>query len=282
MNFLLLILAAISQPVEPIPPVEITGRADVSSSWVVPRMDIYGVGFNGTDEDGPIVRFGHGVTDGFVLGAGKPYRATGSRFERLRISRLGTGGMAIKFVATSPAERPGEIVINDVLVCGWSDLKGSTTKDNWDTALLIDGSNEPELTRSGVAGIRRIRIDRFRAASCLGDSIVFRNVTHLVGTDIQIDQGTATEVVMLFGAPVIRPRVPVMVVENSRHVSLYGLNIFGELHIRNCNNVVVSGYVQTLRIDAKCRDVIVSANVKAHAVERGAMRVNVSGMGVVK
>lgn len=277
MNLLLILAAILSQPVE-----TITGLREMSAPWTVPRIDIEGRGPNGTDPTGPVIRFGHGVENGFVLGAGDPFRATGTRFDRLRIARLGTGGTAIKIVAKSAAERPGEIVINDVLVCGWSDLRGATTKDNWDTALLIDGGNEPELTKSGVAGIRRVRIDRFRAASCLGDSIVFRNVTHLVGTDIQIDQGTATEMVMLFGSPLIRPRVPVMVIENSRHVFLAGINIFGELHLRNCNNVVVSGYVQTLRIDKACKDIVVVGLVGKAAIEAKAARVNISGMGVVK
>ena len=263
MNWLLILAAVLSQTVT------ITDLQDRSAPWQQARIDIEGRGPNGTDPTGPIVRFGHGVADGFVLGAGDPFRATGSRIERLRIARQGTGGTAIKIVAKSPAERPGEIVINDVLVCGWSDLKGSSTKDNWDTALLIDGGTDAELTKSGVAGVRRIRIDQFRAASCLGDSIVFRNVTHLVGTGIQIDRGTSG-------------RVPNMIIEDSRHIFLSGLNLFGELHLRNCNNVVLSGYVQTLRIDKDCRDVVVVGLVGKSAIEAKAARVNISGMGVVK
>jgi hypothetical protein len=231
MNWIL-IIAAICQP--------LTGTDTRTSSWIAPRIDIVGSGFNGTDATGPILQFAQGVRDGIVLGAGDPFRATGSRIERVRVARLGSGGVGIKIVALDEGQRPGEISIRDVLVCGMSDLRGGNP-DNWDTALLIDGG---PLTAVNAAGVRRIRIDKFRAASCLSDSIIFRNVTHLCGTDIQVDRGTA------------HGTMPTLIIENSTHVFLDGLNVFGEVHLRGkCSVIQIRGYAQAIYIGAECSQV---------------------------
>lgn len=227
---------------------------------VAPRVCIVGHGYNGTDETGPMILF-NGKDGGIYAGAGDPFRATGSLVGGVRVVRVGSGGCAVSFVARNPAERPGEIVIRDVLTCGLSDLRGGQPTDNWDTGLLIDGGT---LLEPGAAGIRRVRIDNFRAASCLAESIILRNVTHVTGTGIQIDKGTAN-------------RVPVMLVENSRHVDLT-VNIFGELHVRGCEIVNIRGYVQTLYIDKKCRNVTVSGTVDRLVPEPGAKSVNTWGM----
>ena len=130
---------------------------------------------------------------------------------------------------------------------------------------MIDGG---DLTDTNAAGIRRVRIDGLRVASCLGDSIVLRNVTHLTATHLEIDKGTAN-------------RVPCMIVENSRHLELT-VNIFGELHLRGCDVVNVRGYVQTLRIDKNCRNVVVSGIVGKYEPERGGAMVNTWGMVIQK
>lgn len=258
---LLLLVAMLAQS-----PIQISDRQFYRAPIVAPRVEIVGSGCNGTDPTGPILCFDPGVRDGITLGAGDPFRATGSRISGTRVARYASGGTAIKIAALNEGERPGEIVLRDILVCGMSDLAGGDAKDNWDTALLIDGGN---LTATGAAGVRRIRIDNFRAASCLGDSIVLRNVTHLTGTAIQIDKGTSP-----------RP-VPTMVVEKSRHVNI-SVNLFGELHIRNSDVVTVSGYVQTLRVDRLSTNVVVSGVVGQYVPERGGSYVNTWGMVVQK
>lgn len=248
MNAFLILIAAIAQTVP------VNGTLTFTQPWTTSRVDVAGNGWNGTDKTGPALLFMPGAADGLVIGAGDPYRATGGKIERVRIVRKSSGGTAIKITALSAAERPGETIIRDVLTCGLSDLQGGNP-DNWDTGLLIDGGT---LLDVGAAGVRRVRIEHFRAASCLSDSIVFRNVTHLSGDDIQIDQGTAPG------------RVPTMIVENSRHVQLAGLNIFGELQIRGSANVRIDGYVQTLRVDAKCQGIHVTGVVGAVQVDNGA------------
>lgn len=259
MNAFLIIIAALTQTFP------VNGTLTFTQPWTASRVDIQGNGWNGTDKTGPALLFMPGSTDGLVLGGGDPYRATGGRIERVRIVRKGSGGTAIKITALSAAERPGEMIIRDVLTCGLSDLQGGNP-DNWDTGLLIDGGT---LLEVGAAGVRRVRIEHFRAASCLGDSIVLRNVTHLSGDDIQIDQGTAN-------------RVPAMIVENSRHVQLSHLNLFGELQVRGSTNVRIDGYVQTLRIDAKCQGIHVTGIVGAVHVEPGAGVVLLCSVGKVQ
>ncbi len=243
-----------------IDPITLTDRMTSALPIVAPRVCIRGEGYNGTDETGPMIVF-NGKDGGIYCGSGDAFRATGSKIEGVRLARVGTGSRAISFVAASKAERPGEIVIRDVLTCGLSDLRGGQPTDNWDTGLLIDGGN---LTEPGAAGIRRVRMDNFRAASCLAESIILRNVTHVTGTGIQIDQGTAN-------------RVPQMLVENSRHVDLQ-VNIFGELRINGCDVVRIGGYVQQLYIDKSCKNVVVSGTVDKLTMERGAKAVNTWGM----
>lgn len=250
-----LLLAALT-----IDPITLSDRMTSALPIVAPRVCIRGEGYNGTDETGPMIVF-NGKDGGVYCGQGDDFRATGSRVDSCRIVRVGTGGAALSFVARNKAERPGEIVIRDVLTCGLSDLRGGNVKDNWDTGLVIDGGT---LLEPGAAGIRRVKIDNFRAASCLDKSIHINNVTHLTGTGIQIDQGTAN-------------RVPQMLVENSRHVDL-AVNIFGELHVRGCEIVNIRGYVQSLYIDRHCKSVVVSGIVDKMTLERGAKAVNTWGM----
>lgn len=255
MHCLIILLAALA-----IDPISLTGRMDYALPITAPRVCIVGSGYNGTDVTGPMLVF-NGASGGIRCGSADPFRATGARIDSVRVVRVGTGGCAVSFVARSAAERPGEIVIRDVLVCGLSDLQGGSVKDNWETGLLIDGG---DLNDTNAAGVRRVRLDGVRVASCLGDSIVLRNVTHLTATHLQIDKGTAN-------------RVPTMIVENSRHLDL-AVNIFGELHLRGCDVVNVRGYVQTLRVDAKCRNVTINGVVGKYEPERGGGFVNTWGM----
>lgn len=248
MNLLLLLAALFTQSAEPM---QFTGQWLLAGTYKAPRIDITGVGFNGNDITGPIaVCSGN---DGFIIGEKAQFLGTGSRFERMRIAKRGTGGTALKFYAFSKADRPGEIVIRDVKVLGWSDLKGGSTKDLWEHGLIVDGG---DLNDVNAAGIRRILLDNVRVAGCLGDSIVLRNVTHVTALHTEVEAGNSG-------------RVPNVIVENSRHLDLR-LNVFGEVHLRNCNVATVSGYFQTLRIDAKCRDVVVTGIAGKLVVEPGA------------
>lgn len=243
----LLLLAAIT-----IDPITLTDRMTSALPIVAPRVCITGHGYNGTDETGPMILF-NGRDGGIYCGSGDHFRATGSVVDRVRVVRVGSGGVAASFTAKSAAERPGEIVIRDVLTCGLSDLRGGQPKDNWDTGLLIDGGT---LLEPGAAGIRRIRIDNFRAASCLAESIILRNVTHVTALHTEVEAGNSG-------------RVPNVIVENSRHLDLR-LNVFGEVHLRGCNVVVIDGYIQTLRINKACRDIVVRGVVGKLVVEDGA------------
>ncbi len=252
----LILLAAMLQP--------LTDARIETAPWVASRVDIVGQGWTSTDVMGPAVHF-VGTGDGFVLGAGDPFRATGGRLERLKIVRKGSGGTAIKMVATSIAERPGQYTLRDLLILGDSDLHNSTTVDNWDCGILIDGGS---LNKVNEAGIRCVRMDNVRIAGCLGDSLVLRNVLHFNGSAIQVDPGSSK-------------RVPNVLIENSQHV-VFGGNIFGELHVRGSKIVRIDGYVQTLRIDRNCSDVVVTGSVGKLAVDFRARRINTAAVEVVK
>ncbi|HET6423797.1 MAG TPA: hypothetical protein VFG20_08955 [Planctomycetaceae bacterium] len=241
-----LLIAAFAQP--------LTETKTHTTPIVAPRVDIVGEGFNGTDPTGPILVFAG--CDGFDLGKGDPFRATGGRLERLRIVTNGTGGTALKFFAASKAERPGEIILRDLKILGLSDLNGRG-KNNWERGLVIDGG---ELNEVNASGVRSISVEWLRVAGCLSDSIALRNVTHFHGRDIQINQGTAPE-----------EKVPTFVIESSRHIFLSQMNLFGELHLRDCHNVIFDGYAQSISVDAKCRGIVLRGIVDRLTVEKGAV-----------
>lgn len=216
-----------------------------------PRVDIVGQGFNGTDPVGPILQFAG--CDGLELGQGDPFRATGSHIERVRIVTNGTGGTALKFFASSKAERPGEIVIRDVKIMGMSDLNGRG-KNNWNHGLVIDGG---ELNEVNAAGIRKIIVENLRVAGCQSDSIILRNVTHFHGHAIEIDNGTA-----------MRESPPRMIIEHSRHVFLSQMNLFGEVVLRDCQNVILDGYAQVVTIEPGCKGIMISGIVDRLLVDK--------------
>lgn len=229
MNACLIIVAVLCQPEI------ITGTQSHAAPIITSRVDIEGQGFNGTDPTGPIVLFAG--CDGFDLGKGDAFRATGGRLERLRIATSGSGSTALKFFASSKAERPGEVVLRDLKILGLSDLNGRG-KNNWDRGLVIDGG---DLNDVNAAGIRRVSVESLRVAGCLSDSIVLRNVTHFHGRDIQIDRGSSPK------------EKPSVIIENSRHVFLSQMNLFGELHLRGCDVLVFDGYAQTIFVSADCK-----------------------------
>ena len=256
MNCLLLLIAAFSQT--------ITAPQLRSEPWVAARVDVQGQGFNGTDIGGPMVQFVN--CDGFRLGSGDPFRATGGRIERLKVIKHGTGGTAIALRATSAGERPGECVIRDVKIMGYSDLRNTITSDNWETGLLVDGGN---LNEVNAAGIRCVDVDGLRVAGCLGPSVDVKNATHFRCRALQVDPGSAG-------------RVPQVTVEDSRHVFFTEANVFGEVHFRECKVVRFDGYAQVLRVDAKCADVTITGTVGKLDIAKGAKRINVNGVGVVR
>jgi hypothetical protein len=107
----------------------------------------------------------------------------GGRIENLLITRDGqSGGDAIKLIATSGTARPGEILIQNVLV---SSFDGTYT---WGRGLHIDGTAANTV---GSKGVRNVRLDKFRVAdvSTVGESIYINQGTHIVGTHIQVDTG---------------------------------------------------------------------------------------------
>lgn len=260
MNIAIFVITVVCQPV--------IGTETHAAPIMASRVDIVGSGFNGTDSTGPIKLFVC-PGDGFQLGRGDPFRATGGRLERMRIVRSGTGGVAINLTARSIAERPGQYTLRDLLILGMSDLKTTKTVDNWETGLRVDGGDDPELKKNNVAGLRCVYAENVRIAGCLGDSILLKNATHFTGSAIQVDPGSAK-------------RVPAVVIQDSRHVLIDKMNIFGEVHVRGSNVIVLSGYAQTIYIDKACADINITGVVGKVVVERGAKRVMVNTVGTGK
>jgi hypothetical protein len=239
MNAVLLLCALLGQL--------ITDTVRYPASMTAPRINLVGSGSNGTDPTGPVVLFEHSAPSGYLLGSGNPFRATGNLVSGVRIVRQGSGGTALAFVATSAAERPGEIVIQNTKIGGWRALAGGETFDGFDCGVLFDGR---------AVDIRRVHTANLRIFDCAGDSLIVRNVTHFYSADLEVDKGAAN-------------RVPNVIVENSRHVRFYGAEIFGEIHFRGCDQVRFDGYAQIIRIDKACSNVIVTSTCPKILVERG-------------
>lgn len=183
---------------------------------------IRGEGSQGSTADFGAVFGFNGEGDGFVFdGSGAAYAGTGGGIRDAQINRgRGShGGAAIRVLAQDDDHRPGEMVFDNVLVLA---LPGST----WSNGLVVDGSRAGT---PGTRGVRDVYLRKFRvsgatdevrvAGQTVGRSIWLRQVTHLGGTDVVINQGGGA-------------RVPGLVIEGiSDSVMFTNADIDGTLHL---------------------------------------------------
>lgn len=234
MKSLFLLLAALSQ-LDFTKPVIVTSTELFRAPIVAPRVNIRGEGFNGTDPTGPVLLFDVGTDNGICVGVvtqkKDEFRCTGGSVERVRIVCRGQGGAAFYAACHSSAARPGELKFRDVKIMGLSDVQGGPTKDNWEIGAAFIGTKGIDL--------RSVDMELVRIAGCRGDSLVAKYVTHFTARNIEVDTGKSG-------------RIPTVVFENCRQVNFSG-RVFGEIHLRGCEVVEVTGYAQAVYIDKACK-----------------------------
>lgn len=147
-----------------------------------------------------------------INGNGADSAGTGGGFRNLLLAKANTyaGGVAMNFVATNDAHRPGEMIISNVLILGI----GTAT---WTRGIVIDGSLCDTL---GARGVRSTYLFKTRVAdvTTAGESYLFKQVAHLFGFGVQADTGTGAASGIRFSA-------------KNQNVHLYGVNLDGKILI---------------------------------------------------
>lgn len=167
-------------------------------------------------------------------GTGRQYAGTGGGVRNLLIVKESgsTGGTAVRIAATSDSQRPGEMVVENVLVYG----RGT---GQWDRGFVIDGR---KADTDGARGVRSVMLSKARAASCLVDfeCIVIDQGTHVTATHLQVDTGNGTG----------RPGLTIRGV--ATNVNLANIIVHGTVVIQDGpTNVNLHGRVTDLRIVGK-------------------------------
>jgi len=119
-------------------------------------------------------------------GNGTPYAGTGGGLQNFQLLKADgySGGDAIKILGTSDSQRPGEMVLTNILVA----TEGSGL---WERGLHVDGT---ACTTPGSKGVRSVVCHKFRVASCtVNDQYVYLNqAVHFSAHHLQIDTGSGT------------------------------------------------------------------------------------------
>lgn len=93
-----------------------------------------------------------------------------------------TGGTAILIQAQDANHRPGEMILDNVLIAA----EGTST---WLRGLEVDGVGATAL---GASGVRSVNLYKFRATCCTDDQkyVYLKQVTHFFAHHLEVDTGT--------------------------------------------------------------------------------------------
>ena len=120
-------------------------------------------------------------------GSGSAYAGTGGGLENFLIIKAAgyKGGNAIELVAISDQQRPGEMLLTNVLAYGES---GGL----WSHGLVVDGS---ACKTPGARGVRTVNCRKVRFADCASQhqSVVLNQATHFYAHGLAVDPGRGAE-----------------------------------------------------------------------------------------
>lgn len=127
-------------------------------------------------------------------GAGASSAGTGGGLRDLLIVKADgyQGGTALKIVATGDSQRPGEMLVQNVLIYGVGSTPGAGGNGGlWDRCLVIDGS---AANTNGSRGVRSFYGHKIRCAEAqvAGETVVLKQLTHAFFHGLQIDQGDSS------------------------------------------------------------------------------------------
>jgi len=148
---------------------------------------LIGAGSQGSSDSFGTTIIHHSNSDCLVWnGSGTLYAGTGGGLQNFQILKATgySGGNAIKIVSTNDTQRPGEMVLSNILVAMQS-------TGLWQRGLFIDGS---ATVTPGSAGVRSVHCFKVRVAACTENNeyIKLTTVVHFAATGLQIDQATGT------------------------------------------------------------------------------------------
>ena len=165
-------------------------------------------------------------------GNGADFAGTGGALKNMIITKASgfSGGDAIKLVGTDDGHRPGEMMLENLLV-----YQGSG--GNWSRGLNIDGTAN---TTPGSKGVRSICLIKVRIADCSTNNeyIVFNQAVHVTGNHVQVDTGSGTGT------------CGITIKGDSDNIIIPSAIINGNLVVSpsSTSNIYVSGRVSTLNI----------------------------------
>lgn len=164
-------------------------------------------------------------------GNGTANAGTGGGLKNCLILKADTysGGDAIKLLATDDSHRPGEMVIENVLVYG-------TGTGLWARALHIDGT---ACVTAGSKGVRTVVLHKFRGADCTTNNqyIYINQGVHISGNHVQIDTGHGTGTCGM------------TIAGDSENINISNLMINGNFIINdNATHVNMNGKVSALNV----------------------------------
>ena len=161
-----------------------SGTYDINGTLTMIR----GTVLEGEGPTGSTIGYGtwirHGVNNGIGLlwNGDDAFHGTGGALKNINICKKDgfTGGDAIKLLAISDSERPGEHLFDNVLVLG----EGAAT---WARAWHVDGT---ACTTAGSKGVRNIYFRKCRAADTTqaNQSVYLNQAVHVYG-EIAVDTG---------------------------------------------------------------------------------------------
>ncbi len=202
-----------------------------------------GIYLKGEGSQGSTIRYGTVIkhkTNGdcfHFTGGGDPSAGTGGGLEDFLIVKANDGatnytsGVAVHIEAQSTTNRPGEMLITNVLIYG-------ADTSYWSRCIEVDGT---AANTSGTKGIRTINFRKVRVAeaSVVNETILFNQATHISSHGLAVDQGTGATAE---SGITIRGEV------NSMFLS--GLNMVGSLIVEanvggnKCNHLHIDGKIQ--------------------------------------
>ena len=215
------------------------GIYNVRNTIIVPQ----GIYLKGEGSQGSTIRYGTVIKHRFngdcfhFTGSGDSSAGTGGGLEDFLIVKANDGatnytsGVALHIEAQSTTNRPGEMLITNVLIYG-------ADTSYWSRCIEVDGT---AANTSGTKGVRTINFRKVRVAeaSVANETVLFNQATHISSHGLAIDQGTGATAE---SGITIRGEVNGMF--------LSGLNMVGSLIVENnignnkCNHLHIDGKIQ--------------------------------------
>ena len=167
------------------------GIYNVNDTITVPQgIMLKGEGSQGSNQSfGTVIRHNANGDCFYFSGEGISNAGTGGGMENFLIVKTGSysSGTAIFIEAQSSDNRPGEMLLTNILAYGVDDGR-------WTRGLVVDGT---AANTSGTRGVRSVhcRKCRFAEVTSINETVVLNQVSHFFAQGLQIETGDAAGIV---------------------------------------------------------------------------------------